>query len=382
MSEAIRRADSYISRNGGQEEDCTVMLAVGRASGDGRAVVAKNRDVETISSPEIVVLENHSGRNTYLGIATIADPSSLTLAMNDKGIIINTAGRYCLEPMNPGVNSGVIIRRSIERAGSAGELSALVQDIVTREGKSKNGSAFACADAHEAYIVETYQKQCEVMGPLKNTLFTYGNFMVTEKMKPYEKRPRGYQRAKRARELMEKHEGGVTIPSMIGVCRDHEKPPALSLLWDDYNVCTHGYGRDTRGSGICFADRRHPALLSVLWAALNLPCRTPYIPFYMGMTQVPADFATAKAYETFESLGAALEKVPEFKPQVRQYWEAFEFQTLRETGPLEIRARKLSDGGRQEEAAELLTNFVAARAIKALADAEKITKKVLRKSII
>jgi hypothetical protein len=317
-----------------------------------------------------------------MGVATVGDPSSLTLAMNDQGTIINTAGRYCLEPNNPGVNSGVIIRRSIESARNAGELAAGIKEIVGKEGKSKNGSAFACVDGKDAYIVETYQKKSEILGPLRDTIFTYGNYTVPKAMKPYEKRPRGYQRAKKARELMEGHGGGVTVPFMIKVCRDHERPPDVSLLWDDYNVCTHGYGRDTRGSGICAADRKHPALLSTLWAALNLPCCTPHLPFYLGMTHVPEDFATATAYETFESLGMALEKVPGLKPGVRQYWEAFEFQTLREMGPLESRVRDLADGGKSAEAAELLTEFVAGKAEKAIADVEKITRKILRKSII
>lgn len=261
-------------------------------------------------------------------------------------------------------------------------MAAIVQEIVSREGKSKNGSAFACVDAGEAYIAETYQRKIALIGPLQNTIITYGNYTVTEAMKPYEKRYRGHQRANRARELLEAHNGGVTPPLMMMVCRDHERPPDLSRFWDDYNVCTHGYGRDTRGSGICVTARRHPALFGTLWAALNLPCRTPYLPFYMGITQVPEDFATARAYEAFESLGMALQKVPKLQPEVSQYWEAFEFQTLREMVPLEEKAGKLADDGQLEGAAALLTHFVAAKAKKALEDTEKMTRKILRQSII
>jgi len=361
---------------------CTVMLAVGSASRDGRAIVAKNRDVMTIDAPEIVVLSANQQGNKYLGIATIEDPALLTLAINDQGVIVNTAGRYCLEPHNPGVNSGVVMRRSLERAGCAGDLAAMVQEIVSGEGKSKNGSAFACVDAKEIYIVETYQKKVALVGPLQDSIITYGNYTITEQMKPYEKRYRGHQRANRARELLAAQDGGVTPPLMMMVCRDHERPPDFSRFWDDYNVCTHGYGRDTRGSGICITARRHPALLGTLWAALNLPCRTPFLPFYMGITQVPEDFATANAYEAFESLGMALQKVPHLQLEVSRYWSAFEFQTLREMIPLEERASKLADEGELERAAELLTKFVSAQAKKALADTEKMTRKILQQSII
>jgi hypothetical protein len=114
-----------------------------------------------------IVLANSQGSNKYLGIASVADPVSLTLAMNDQGAMVNTAGRYCLETDNPGVNSGVIIRRSIQSARSAVDLATSVREIVSREGKSKNGSAFACVDSTEAYIVETYQKQEAVIGHLQ-----------------------------------------------------------------------------------------------------------------------------------------------------------------------------------------------------------------------
>ena len=50
--------------------------------------------------------------------------------------------------------------------------------------------------------------------------------------------------------------------------------------------------------------------------------------------------------------------------------------------PLESRVRDLADGGKSAEAAELLTEFVAGKAEKAIADVEKITRKILRKSII
>ncbi len=374
--EAIFHANDH--QQGKQEgEGCTVMLAVGRSAADGRAIVAKNRDVAINSSPEIIILANSRGNNKYMGIASAADPVSLTLAMNDQGVIVNTAGRYCLETNNPGVNSGVIICKSIQSAKSAGDLAIRVREIVSREGKSKNGSAFACVDYREAYIVETYQKHVATLGPLQNSLLTYGNYTITAALKPYEKRARGYQRAKRARKLMEAYHGGVTVPLMMKICRDHVRLPDSSLKWDDYNICTHGSVMDTRGSGICVADREQPALLSILWASLNLPCRTPYLPFYMGMTRLPEDFSTARAYETFESLGMALGKVPAWQSTVKQYWEAFELQTMQEMGSLEEKVRQLAEDGKKEEAAELLTQFAVDKAGKALMDAKKITKKIL-----
>ena len=382
MSKGERLVGNYHRQREQEWGGCTVMCAVGSATGDGRAIAVKNRDVAITSAPEIVILANSPGNNKYLGIASVENPANLTLAMNDKGVIINMAGRYCLESDNPGVNSGVVISRSIRLAGSGKELADIVKEIVTHEGKSKNGTAFTCLDAGEAYIVEAYQKKVEISGPLKDTLFTYGNYMLTEAMKPYEKRSRGRKRAKRALDLMETQRGGVTVPFMMTVCRDHERPPDASRRWDDNNICTHGSVMDTRGSGICVADRKHPALLSALWAALNLPCRTPYLPFYIGMTSVPEGFATAQAYETFESLGEALGKVPALQPEVRQYWEAFELQTLREAGIMEDQARKLIESGKAAEAAELLTQFAAAKAKKALTDAAKLTKKILRRSIM
>lgn len=364
------------------EEGCTILISLGHSSGDGRTIVAKNRDVSSVSPAEIMVLDMPKGGNKYLGISTIENSSGLTLGINEKGVISTMAGRYCWKSNNPGVNSGVINKRGLQSVHSAKEMAAKIQEIVETEGKSKNGAAFTCADPKEGYVVETYQKISEVYGPLKDAVFAYGNYTLTEKMKQYEKKSRGHRRGKRAQELMEKFKGELTVPLLIQFCRDHEQTPDQAFIWDDNTICTHGFSMDTRGSGICVATKRYPELLNVIWAALNNPCKTPYIPFYMGTAQIPEEYATPKAYETFEALAMALEEIPKFKQHVRQYWEAFEFQTLREASFLEKKVKELAENGKEDEAKEMLTEFITIKARKAVEDARKITERILQESLI
>jgi hypothetical protein len=267
-------------------------------------------------------------------------------------------------------------------ANSAREMAAKIEEMVHAQGKNRNGSAFSCADSREAYVVEAYKKKSEVYGPLKDTLFTYGNYALTEKIKSYEKNTRGQQRAKRARKLMVRYIGDLTVPFLIRFCRDHEHPPSSAYTWDDRNICTHGFGTDTRGSGVCLSHRKYPGLLSAVWSAFNQPCKTPYVPFYIGITRIPEVYAGPEAYNTFEALAMALEDNPEFKQPVGQYWEAFEHQTLREGCFLENKAAELADSGRMIEAKKMLTGFVADKVQKSVADAQDITRKIQRKQLL
>jgi len=364
------------------EEGCTVLISVGRASAEGRTIIAKNRDVASVGPAEIMVLQIPHEGNRYLGMSTVEDPSSVTLGINEKGVICNTAGRYCREANNPGTNAGVIISRGLQSAQTAKEMVARVEEIVRTEGKSRNGSAFASGDQTESYVVETYQRVSEVYGPLRDTVLAYGNYALIDKMKEHERKSRGHRRGRRAQRLMEKHKGKITVPLMIRFCRDHERTPERAYIWDDDNICTHGFSIDTRGSGLCVTNKEYPELLNVIWGSLNRPCHTPYIPFFMGMNQIPDEFATSKAYEAFEALGTRLEEIPKFKGQVQEYWEALEYQTLRETIFLEKKVLELADKGEEDLGREMLTRFVTARGQQAVANARKITERIQQQGLL
>jgi len=355
------------------EEGCTVILILGRAALDGRTYVAKNRDVPTINSPEIIRL-SETGQEKTLGISSLEEPEGFTLGLNTQGVTVNTAGRFCHKPDNLGVSGGTIIKRSLAKATGAKEATELIVEIVGKEGKSKNGTAFACVDPQEAYIVETYQKKSETIGPLKNVFFAYGNYMLSPGMKAFEKKKRGEKRALRAENLLKERTGAITLPFLFRLMRDHETPPDLSLPWDDGNICTHGYERDSRASGICVLDRQYPRWLSVLWASLNLPCLTPFLPFYIGIREVPFAFTSARAYEIFEDLNLALGKSPSLREAACHFWEAFEYQTLREAVPYEGNVRLSLERKNEAKAEEMLTTFVFARTREALSSAEKMLR--------
>jgi len=359
-------------------QHCTVLCSVGNCSLGRHGLVAENRDVASVGAAEIMVAGNPEGGNRYLGISTDGNPSSLTIGINEKGVISGMAARYCHPMSAQGIPAGVIINRCLQSAGSAEEMAAQIQAIIRTEGKNRAGSAFSCADYRELYVVEGYKKASEIFGPLKDTVFAYANYALTDRLKRYEKVSRGHQRATQAFTLLDQHRGALTVPFLIRFCRDHEHPPDTAYTWDDRNICTHGFGNDTRGSGICLSHRKYPHLLSVLWSAFNQPCKTPYVPFYIGINRLPKVYTHAEAYTVFENLAVLLEYYPEYQTAVRTYWEAFEMQTLREGENMEKRVAELAEGRRTDAARELLTGFVAGKADRAVADAFKITKKIKR----
>ena len=98
---------------------CTVLISLGRSSANRRTILVKNRDIASISSPEIIVIAKTAGGNKYLGMATVENPLSLTIGINEKGVAANKAGRYCNEVNPEGVNSGIIMQRALQSAGDS-----------------------------------------------------------------------------------------------------------------------------------------------------------------------------------------------------------------------------------------------------------------------
>ena len=155
---------------------CTVLCSVGKCTRDRHGLVAENRDVPSVGSAEIMVMHNPKEGNKYLGISTAGNPSSLTVGVNEKGVISSMAARYCHKMSTQGLHAGVIISRCLQNADSAGEMATQIQALIQKEGKNKSGSAFSCADYRAFYVVEGYKKESEICGPFRDTIFTYGNY--------------------------------------------------------------------------------------------------------------------------------------------------------------------------------------------------------------
>jgi dipeptidase len=129
-------------------------------------------------------------------------------------------------------------------------------------------------------------------------------------------------------------------------------------------------------------SKSHPALLSCIWSGLGFPLTSPYLPFYMGVDELPralergdqpGDFAYVfdQLYRRVFSLSIE-DGRPVFSVDVARLkmvtdgCRAFDGETYRQSVEVESRAAALAAQGRESEARKLLTDFLNARTNAAL----------------
>jgi dipeptidase len=133
-------------------------------------------------------------------------------------------------------------------------------------------------------------------------------------------------------------------------------------------VCCHGL---TYHTGKCFLSvsvEHHTNLLSCLWMTFGQPCLAPFLPFYIGINEVPK-IAGTRANPlawVFENLRLALEYRQDYRAEITRYFTVFEQQTIEQTELLETVVNKLADKGNDTEARAKLTEFVARKCDEAL----------------
>lgn len=321
--------------------------------------------------------------------------------INEKGVGTEEFGRgakgipYPDEPA-PRLTDAQLLKRS----DSAAEYVKLYTESLSKYGTGYDwyGWGRMVMDAREGYLVESADicYDCDdnhaVQGPMKNTVYSSANFYVSGKLKPYEEGGgAGYTRARKIWKMLVEHQygstpayGGMTLPYFMSIFRNHGNITPEEARMSAYTpettnpdaVCCHGAITQTFSAQVVVPESTDTGLLSSAWVTQNRPCISPYVPFYVGITEVPEAFRTNTASEIFDELRLALEYHPELREKITYHWTVFELQTIEETLPLEAMVVDLVNKKKVKEARKVLTEFVAAKCDKVLADAMAFIKEL------
>jgi dipeptidase len=162
----------------------------------------------------------------------------------------------------------------------------------------------------------------------------------------------------------------------MSVWRDHGNISPQEMRMSCYvpeergveSVCQHGILERTGYALINVSRPDHTNLLSCHWTTCNSPCISPYLPFYIGINEVP-EIASGPGNplgEVFAELRLAVERHPEYWDEITQYWTVWEIQTIEESYGVEQEAAHLWDDGDEAEARDVLTEFVEEKCEEAL----------------
>jgi dipeptidase len=322
--------------------------------------------------------------------------------LNEKGVSTTETGKFSHEfPPYPGKAEYLYLGDLLRTCGSAREYVEKWEENFTRYGYISNVGR-TIVDPQEGYYIEGINfaygdtRNHAVHGPMTDQVFAAGNFLVTERFKQYELGIGcGYNRAKRVWQLLIdrqydcavnsiavtydgsfESESGITLSYFMNVWKDHgnispEEQSKSSYVPEErgaLTVCSHGATHRTAKCFLSVSVKQYTNLLSCMWFTFGQPCISPFLPFYIGINEVP-QIASTRANplaRVFEDLRLALEYHPEYMADINRYFTVFEQQTIEQSKELENDVKQLNDNGKETEARAQLTEFVARKCDEAL----------------
>jgi hypothetical protein len=375
---------------------CTQAMALGLTSQKGN-MNAQNGD-ESAGEPSwehllVRLVIPEKGYRYLCHERSIELPTFEVPTLNEKGVSVTEPGKFSQAfPPYPGRAEYLSLEELLKSSGSAREYVQKWEENFTQYGYTSNVGR-TIVDPKEGYYIEGVNfvygdpKNHAVHGPMTDQVFAAGNFLVTERFKQYEMGiGAGYNRAKRIWQMLidrqydcavmssaktpEGYESsiGITLPYFMSIWRDHGNISPEEQRNSCYvpeergalTVCCHGSAHRTAKCVISLSVERHTNLLSCMWMTFGQPCISPFLPFYVGINEVP-QIASTRANplaRVFENLRKAVEYHPECRAEITRYFTVFEQQTIDQSELLEVDVHKLAESGRDTEARAKLSEFV------------------------
>jgi len=404
MERPLTGADAASPDIGGA---CTTILAIGKAARDGETLSGQVEELFSMTPRFAVdILVNEK---TGIKLIGPAEPRWICPALhylNSCGVALQSNARSNKYPEQSDIQKSLYGRegmRILQEAHTAKEARDIAEEIARTggcqpwlPGDSFGGGSRTFADKDEAYIVEGFGPgKYAVVGPKRDTAFAHANYVISPKLKRSEVTPVGIRRAKRAQELLDQRmetvasvacptgAGSLTQAYFFRILRDHQYGFDQTYAYDDRgNISGWGYATTNQFAVVSAISVDYPDLLSTWWSTPNFAPFSPFIPFFIGINQVPPAFAVGKTNRTaiFHELVTAIGYNLSYADKIQQFWEAFEFQTLREMfypwGGVVAEAKIAMKAGDRKKAEDLLYEFTSKKCELALTYAAELREKV------
>ncbi len=323
--------------------------------------------------------------------------------LNEKGVGLTQfyRGARAIPYPDPGKLKRATKDDLLAQADSAKSYMELWSESITKYGTDDVNGAQAqlIVDPKEGYLLEAANYVYDdpdnhaILGPMNDQVFAHANFFVSKRLKQVELRiGTGYNRAKRMWELLIDRQydsitaanSGVSLSYLMSCFRDHgnlsPEEGRLSIKVPEergkFTVCSHGLAVYSAHAHICLVREDHTDLLSCLWNTFGQPCISPFLPFYIGIDEVPEAMRTNAAAKIFDQLRLAVEYHPEYRDQITHFWKVFDIHSIEESSALEVEVAALAINSQKGEARKQLTDFVAARCTQALSTASQLLSEI------
>lgn len=399
------------------EGECTGYFVTGMAGG-GDCFLHKNRD--STSWREGVALVTPKEGYKYLIVQTDAGVEQYGYGMNAmsginaKGVAGATFAGTSSEPKPKAPWSpSAACRHALQHSATSKEYVAKFGEVVKEHGIP--GGISGTVSPREGWKIEYGGHRFATEGPYVDYYLPIANAYTIPSMRPYDTASwRRFGRLRKAREILERDlypdapgkpwlrswdiikafdfaRNEEPLESPIAGAPDAFGPGALpggAAGGSDPRPICDGmpWGRPGRcvSAHVAVPDKQHPGHLSVLWWTLDRPNIAPFIPLFIGVTELPPAIDAKEGFaaaDLFHELRLLVYEHTEYRDFVSSVWRKFETRQHRAVVD-EVRApvRAHLAAKREAEAQKILNDFLRAQVDEAMDTARKLVVKIKTES--
>jgi len=426
---------------------CDCLVAVGAESADGVSLFAKNSDRPAdecqpfLQVPGAMHPPGSTVRCTHLEIPQVAETYRVMghspwwvwgfeHGVNEHGVAIGNETVFSREPVEsvPGLIGMDLVRLGLERGRTARGALEVIATLLETHGQG--GAAFArgaagyhngfvLADPDEAWLLQTTGRRWAArrarLDAASNHLSLGTDWEIGARDLDSFARAAGWWlgagrldfaaayrnpavpgrisegRLRRARELLARARGGVSVATLRAALRDHLEGEGVRLPGTTpadeahFTLCMHAPPVGTTTASLVAPLPQERGLPWPVWIGFGTPCTGMLLPVYLEGV-VPGVLATGgeqprdgSAWWSFKLLqDAAARDLPRHTPLLREAWAELEEKVESERPRVEAQAASAVREGDPDGGSQLLSDFMARTVDEALRRADDLRARLTR----
>ncbi|MFY9341465.1 MAG: hypothetical protein WAT39_03170 [Planctomycetota bacterium] len=266
-----------------QHEECTVGVAAGRATADGRPLLWKNRDAHKRDN---VVLALADGKLPYFALCDAGNAAAVWGGANVAGFaIVNSVARDLPQGAAEGPGNGAFMKRALQQCASVAEFEALLQQT---DGHRRTRANFGVIDAAggAAFFEAGHATFTRFDADKSDTgVLVRTNFATTTKGE------RGKERCERASQIVASPAARALTPRFLlqQFLRDLKPPPSAANGGKGRLDARETICRQTTVAALVLHGVKagEDAKWTTMWAMLGPPLFTMAVPLFPAAGAVP-----------------------------------------------------------------------------------------------
>ncbi len=265
---------------------CTIGVASGKATPDGRPIIWKNRD----SSGYLNYVSYFQGRfYDYLGVINKGGKTEIYAGVNEAGFAILNSLLYDVK--SSGWENGDFMKLALETCGSIKDFEKLLERT---KGKRKVSANFAVIDAYGGAALFEVGENFHVK---YDAASAPGGYILRTNFSMVGKGKAGIERFERQKALVAGHR--ISVPFLLrSVLRDitdiDGQPYGPSVNKKFFKV-KNSICRDVTTSAVVIQGvKDEPPSLSTMWVITSNPLTGPAIPLWVYSGKVPDEVSSGR----------------------------------------------------------------------------------------